>query len=64
MKLVDYVKQMEEEHDVDGTFVIEGGPQSSTAKFKHPGKFKSLSVAGGMHMKIPACITPRVQGFV
>uniref|UniRef100_A0A914KXN8 Uncharacterized protein n=2 Tax=Meloidogyne TaxID=189290 RepID=A0A914KXN8_MELIC len=63
MKLVDYIKMMEEEHNVDETYVIEGGPSSSSATFKHPGKYKSINVAGGMHMKVPPCITPRVQGL-
>uniref|UniRef100_A0A915M6A3 Borealin n=1 Tax=Meloidogyne javanica TaxID=6303 RepID=A0A915M6A3_MELJA len=57
MKLVDYIKMMEEEHNVDETYVIEGGPSSSSATFKHPGKYKSINVAGGMHMK------PRASKF-
>ncbi|KAL7074841.1 hypothetical protein ACQ4LE_005596 [Meloidogyne hapla] len=63
MKLVDYVKLMEEEHNVDETYVIEGAQSSSSGTFKRPSKYKSINVAGGMHMKVPSCITPRIQGL-
>jgi hypothetical protein len=62
-KLVNYISRIKEEHGIDENFVTEREPQTSASSFKHPNKFKPLNLAGGMHMRVPACITPRVQGF-
>jgi hypothetical protein len=28
--------------------------------YRHPTYYKSMNMSGGMHLKIPSCITPRV----
>ncbi|KAF7636936.1 hypothetical protein Mgra_00003676 [Meloidogyne graminicola] len=58
MKLVDYVKKMEEQNNVETA--IEAEQSSIASKFKHP--VKLLSTAKGIQ-KIPACITPRVNNI-